>query len=91
MSVLTVTNVPDEIVAELERLALKHGVSVEDEARVFLSRILQSPEAEELEDKGPKTFKEHLLSMPDVGEDWMFDRNDPRMKRPEKKPLRFED
>jgi plasmid stability protein len=83
MSVLTITDVPDETVAELERRAAAHGVSVEDEAR----RVLEEQTAR----SNAESFKAHLLAMPDVGEDWMFDRNDPRMKRPERPPIDLED
>lgn len=34
-------------------------------------------------------FHDHLLAMPEMGEDWMFDRNDPRNRGPEKKPIDF--
>ena len=83
MSILTVTDVPDEVVAELERRAAAHGVSVVDEAR----RLLQEQTAR----TNAEGFKAHLLAMPDVGEDWMFDRNDPRMKRPERPPVNLDD
>ena len=83
MSILTVTDVPDEVVAELERRAAAHGVSVVDEAR----RLLQEQTAR----TNAEGFKAHLLAMPDVGEDWMFDRNDPRNARPERKPVDFSD
>ena len=83
MSTLTVTDVPDEVVAELQRRAAAHGVSVADEAR----RLLQEQTAR----TNAEGFKAHLLAMPDVGEDWMFDRNDPRMKRPERPPVNLDD
>ena len=83
MSILTVTDVPDQVVVELQRLATEHGVSVVDEAR----RLLQ----EQTTRSNAEAFKAHLLAMPDVGEDWMFDRNDPRMKRPERPPINLED
>jgi Arc/MetJ-type ribon-helix-helix transcriptional regulator len=40
-------------------------------------------------EKAALPLREHLLAMPEVGEDWMFDRNDPRMTRPEKEQLDF--
>jgi Arc/MetJ-type ribon-helix-helix transcriptional regulator len=40
-------------------------------------------------EKGAHTIRDHLLAMPNVGEDWMFDRNDPRMMRPERERQDF--
>jgi plasmid stability protein len=60
MSVLTVTDVTDEIVAELERRAAVHGVSVEEEARGVLRDALPASEAE--------GFKAHLLSLEGTSE-----------------------
>ena len=62
MSVLTVTDVPDEIVAELQRRATAHGQSVEDEARGLLREVLPVSEAE--------GFKAHLLSLDGTAEDF---------------------
>ena len=62
MSVLTVTDVPDEVVAELQRLAVEHGVSVEEEARGVLRDALPVSEAE--------AFKIHLLSLDGTAEDF---------------------
>ena len=54
MSILTVTDVPDEIVAKLQRRAAAHGQSVEEEARQVLQDSLALDDAE--------GFKAHLLS-----------------------------
>jgi plasmid stability protein len=62
MSVLTVTNVPDEVVAELERRAAEHGVSVEDEIRRVLEEQTTRADAE--------AFKAHLLTLEDTVEDF---------------------
>ena len=62
MSVLTVTDVPDEIVAELQRRAAERGVSVEEEARGVLRDALPLSEAE--------GFKAHLLSLDGTVEDF---------------------
>ena len=62
MSVLTVTDVPDEIVAELRRRATEHGVSVEEEARGVLREAMPPSEAE--------AFKAHLLSLDGTAEDF---------------------
>ena len=84
MTHLTVTNVEDQIVVELERRAAEHGVTAEDEHRRILSEALARR-------FGKLPFKEFLLAMPDVGEDWMFDRHDPRNAKPQHRPLMFED
>jgi plasmid stability protein len=62
MSVLTVTDVPDEVVAELQRRAAEHGVSMEDEARQVLRKAVPVTEAE--------GFKAHLLSLEGTAEDF---------------------
>lgn len=80
MAQLLVRNIDESLVSELEHRAIQNGVSVEDEHRRILSEVLAP--------KPPRPcFKNHLLSMPDVGEDWMFDRHDPRNALPEQKPF----
>ena len=91
MSVLTVTNVPDEIVAELQRRATAHGVSVEDEARKILSAtVSRLPEFSPEENRG---FKEHLMTFPEISEEdeWVFNRHDPRNARAERPPVDLSD
>jgi len=84
MAQLLVRDLDEKLVQKLKRRAAENGVSCEEEHRRILRDVLTQ--------KGPKpSFKEHLLAMPDVGEDWMFDRNDPRVKRPESRPVSFED
>jgi plasmid stability protein len=82
MAELLVRHVDARLVSELEHRALQHGVSVEEEHRRILREVLVTA-------KTRPSFKEHLLSMPDVGEDWMFDRRDPRNALPERKPFDF--
>ncbi len=74
MSVLTVTDVPDEIVAELRRRAFEHGVSVEDEVRRVLEEQTAHSNRANAED-----FKAHLLSLADTVEDFEIP---PRSKEP---------
>ena len=62
---LTVTNVEDQVVAALERRAAEHGVSMEEEHRRILAKALAGK-------SGGMSFKDFLLTIPDVGEDWMF-------------------
>ena len=93
MSVLTVTNVPDEVLAELERLATAHGVSVEDEVRRVLTAAVPMTKAPAMNEGEAKSFKEHLLNFPAIADEdlWMFDRHDPRNARPKRKPVDFSD
>jgi plasmid stability protein len=84
MAQLLVRNVDDRLVSELEHRAAQAGVSAEEEHRRILNEALAPREQR-------PSFKDHLLSMPDVGEDWMFDRNDPRNALPERKPFEFAD
>ena len=91
MSVLTVTDVPDEIVAELQRRAAARGVSVEDEARKILRAAVPGLPTFSAEES--RAFKEHLLSFPEISEEdeWLFDRHDPRNARPERPPVDLSD
>jgi plasmid stability protein len=66
MPQLTIRNVDEEIVRALKIRAATHGRSAEAEVREILRAVL-----------GPTsgvTLKEHLLAMPNVGEDADFDR-----------------
>ena len=62
MGQLIVRNIEDEVVRALKVRAVERGRSMEAEHRQILRDSLMS--------RGPRrSFKEHLLSMPDVGED----------------------
>jgi antitoxin FitA len=86
MPQLLVRNVPESIAKKLKLRAAEHGVSAEEEHRRILREVLELP------GKKPN-FIEHLMSAPvlEKEDEWMFDRNDPRMKQPERPPLNFED
>ena len=84
MMQLTVTNIEDQVVAALERRAAEHGVSTEEEHRRILAKALAGK-------SGGMSFKDFLLTIPDVGEDWMFDRHDPRNAALPRQPFAFED
>ena len=84
MMQLTVTNIEDQVVAALERRAAEHGVSMEEEHRRILAKALAGK-------SGGMSFKDFLLTIPDVGEDWMFDRHDPRNATLQRQPFTFED
>ncbi len=61
---LVVRNVDEEISAALKKQAAAHGRSAEAEHREILKAALKRPKR--------KSFKELLLSMPNVGEDSDF-------------------
>lgn len=65
MGQLLVRNVAADIVAALRRRAARHGRSAEAEHREILREALEGELAAE-------SFKELLLSMPNVGEDEDF-------------------
>lgn len=65
---LVVRDIEDEIVRLLKQRADEHGVSMEEEHRRILRESLLS------EEKKKPSFAEHLLSMPDVGPDEIFER-----------------
>ena len=62
MGQLLVRNLEDEIVRALKRRAARKGRSTEAEHREILREVLG-------QDLRRPSFKEFLLSMPDVGED----------------------
>lgn len=74
MAQLLVRNIDDELVQALKLRAVRHGRSAEAEHREILREVLASrPEAR-------PSFKEFLLSLPDVGndEDFVAPRDLPR-------------
>ncbi len=69
MAQLIVRNIEDEVAQKLKERAAKNGVSAEEEHRRILAAVLNGKESEL-----KKSFKEHLMSMPDVGTDEDFAR-----------------
>jgi plasmid stability protein len=69
MPQLLVRQVEEKLVRKLKEQAGQHGVSMEEGHRRILREALLGPSR-----KRP-SFKEHLLQMPDVGPDELFDRN----------------
>ncbi|HEX3554603.1 MAG TPA: DNA-binding protein [Thermoanaerobaculia bacterium] len=67
MNQLIVRNLEEEVVRELKIRAARHGRSAEAEHREILREAL-------LPAKGKKSLKEHLLTIPQVGEDVDFER-----------------
>jgi plasmid stability protein len=68
MAQLIVRNLEDKVVRKLKQRAGANGVSMEEEHR----RILES--ALFPQKKAKLSFKEHLLAMPNVGPDELFER-----------------
>jgi antitoxin FitA len=70
---LIVRNIDDSVVEALKREAARNGRSAEAEHREILRRhLLKAPR---------RSLKEHLLAMPDVGEDEDFEVNRPAARR----------
>ena len=66
MANLIVRNIDEAIVKALKMRASRHGISAEAEHRKILEEVLIQPQK--------KSFAEVLSSIPNVGEDWDFAR-----------------
>ncbi len=76
MAQLIVRSLEEKVVAELRQRAARHGVSMEEEHRRILREVLSH------RGRGPRrSFKDHLSSMPDVGNDALFERLPALMRR----------
>ena len=75
MPQLLVRQVEEKVVRKLKEQAGRHGVSMEEEHRRILRKSLLGKT-----EKG-KSFKEALLSIPNVGKDSDFERG-PQIGRP---------
>lgn len=64
---LSLSNVDEKIVEALILAARQHGHSIEDEHTAILRRALLGPPS--------RSFKDVLMSMPNVGRDADFDRH----------------
>jgi antitoxin FitA len=67
MPQLIVRQIEDKVVKKLKARAGLHGVSMEEEHRRILREAL-------LKEGNHSSFKDYLLSMPNVGPDATFDR-----------------
>lgn len=81
MAQLLVRNVSDELVRALKLRAAAHGVSAEEEHRRILTKALTEPDRDANE-----AMKRALIALAETGaaddeNDWLFDRNDPRHTR----------
>jgi antitoxin FitA len=75
MSQLIVRQIEEKVVKKLKEQAGQHGVSMEEEHRRILRAALVGTA------KKKPSFKEYLLSMPNVGQDKDFMRG-PQLDRP---------
>lgn len=66
MGQLIVRNLDDDVILALKRRAARHGRSSEAEHRAILREVLAA-------ERVRPSFKDFLLSMPDVGEDEDFE------------------
>jgi plasmid stability protein len=71
MGQLLVRGIDDDIVQRLKLRAARNGNSAEEEHRRILREVLAA-------DHSPKTLKDLLLEIPDVGEDADFERSSDR-------------
>ena len=71
MPQLLVRQIEEKVVRQLKAQAGQHGVSMEEEHRRILREALLGTS------KKKRSFKEHLLAMPNVGEDMDFERGAP--------------
>jgi plasmid stability protein len=63
---LIVRNLDDDVILALKRRAARHGRSTEAEHRAILREVLAG-------ERTRPSFKDFLLSMPDVGQDEDFE------------------
>jgi len=75
MPQLIVRQIEEKVVKKLKEQAGQHGVSMEEEHRRILREALLGKSAKRT------SFKEALLSIPNVGEDKDFERG-PQIERP---------
>ena len=83
MAQLIVRNLEDKVVRKLKERAAKYGVSMEEEHR----RILRA-ELVPKKRKPKLNFKEYLLTMPNVGDDSLFERS-PRISSRSRSSMSF--
>lgn len=76
MAQLVVRKIEESVVARLRRRAARHGVSLEEEHRRILREALLPAVGKEA-----TTLKEHLMQMPQGGDDAAFERPPARLRR----------
>lgn len=68
MPQLIVRNLEEAVVHQLKKRAGEHGVSMEEEHRRILREVLTPADENQ-------SFRDFLMSMPDVGDDSIFERD----------------
>ncbi len=92
MAQLLVRNIPDELAMTLKQRAAEHGISAEEEHRRILQEALAGDDREANEAKIGRLLAFSGTGESDDTDDWIFDRNDPRNERPQRKAqFGFED
>jgi hypothetical protein len=76
MAQLLVRNLEPEVVKKLRQKAANDGISMEEEHRRILRHSLLGKKS-----KPKMSFKEFLLTMPDVGDDSIFARPKSKMRK----------
>jgi plasmid stability protein len=76
MAQLVVRRVEDALVARLRRRAARHGVSMEEEHRRILRDTLAPGSMARA-----RTLKEYLATIPEAGDDTVFDRRRAKPRR----------
>ena len=71
MAQLLVRGIDNDLVQQLKLRAARHGTSAEEEHRRILREVLKPARA-------PRSLKDLLLDIPDVGEDVDFERSPDR-------------
>jgi plasmid stability protein len=74
MAQLIVRKIEDEVLARLRERAARRGVSMEEEHRRILREAVLGTGTRR------KSLKDHLASMPDVGDDEDFERADATLR-----------
>jgi antitoxin FitA len=75
MPQLIVRQIEEKVVRKLKQRAGQHGISMEEEHRRILREALLGSTRKK------RSFKDYLLSIPNVGEDKDFERG-PQLERP---------
>jgi plasmid stability protein len=75
MARLIVRSIEEDVVSALRQRAARHGVSMEEEHRRILREALRHRRGVH------RSLKDHLASMPDVGDDALFARLPGRPRR----------
>ncbi len=82
MAQLLVRNIPESLVKALKLRAAEHGVSAEEEHRRILQNVIVEADKNANEVKIRSLLDIFGTGETDDADDWLFDRNDSRHKKP---------